>query len=275
MATSSYTYPLAGKAVLVTGGSRGIGEAIVKELARRGASTVFFTYVTQRSETLARDICRAVSALPHQPRVRAFRVDLSREEAAGQLLEEMRKAWSEEKREGEGKGEQEFGIDVLVNNAAVERVKMLGEIQLEDYNTVFDLNVRGVILLTQALLPYLRPHGRIINMSSVGARHGFEALGLYCASKGALESLTRCWAAELGPAPRCVAVNCVSPGPVQSELLDNIPAAIVEGQKATTPLGHRLGEAAEVAGVVAALAGRDGAWVTGQAVSVSGGWAMY
>ncbi|KAI5918050.1 3-ketoacyl-acyl carrier protein reductase [Camillea tinctor] len=269
--TTGYPYPLAGKTVLVTGGSRGIGEAIVMELARRGASTVLFTYVTPRSEARALSICGAVSALPHRPVARAFRVDLSGLEGAGVLLGEMQKAWGEE-RKGQG---DEFGVDVLVNNAGCERVKALGEIEMEDYDAVYNLNVRGVILLTQALLPHLRPHARVINIGSVGARTGFKALSLYCSSKAALEGLTRCWAAELGGAPRCITVNCVNPGPVQSELLDNIPKDIVEGQKATTPLGNRLGEASEVADVVAALAGRDGAWVTGQVISVSGGWAMY
>ncbi|KAI1505891.1 3-ketoacyl-acyl carrier protein reductase [Biscogniauxia marginata] len=281
MSTQGYPYPLAGRTALVTGGSRGIGEAIVMELARRGASTVLFTYVSPGSESRAEDICRAVRALPHEPAARAFRVDLSREDGPRTLVADILAARGDIEGEGKDGGEKGearewFELDILVNNAGAERVKPLGEISVDDYNAVYDLNVRGVILLTQALLPYIpaRPSSRVLNIGSVGARAGFAAVGLYCSSKAALEALTRCWAAELGPRGG-VTVNCVSPGPVQSALLDNIPRSIVDAQKAATPLGRRLGEAREVADVVAALAGPDGGWVTGQVISVSGGWAMY
>lgn len=77
-------------------------------------------------------------------------------------------------------------IDILVNNAGLERVKGLDELSVEDYSAVFDVNVRGTILLTQAALPYLNPNARIVNISSVGARAGFKNLSLYCSSKAAL-----------------------------------------------------------------------------------------
>lgn len=77
-------------------------------------------------------------------------------------------------------------IDILVNNAGLERVKGLDELSVEDYNAVFDVNVRGTILLTQAALPYLNPDARIVNISSVGARAGFKNLSLYCSSKAAI-----------------------------------------------------------------------------------------
>lgn len=127
--------------------------------------------------------------------------------------------------------------------------------------------------MTQAILPFLPPGGRIINIGSVGARAGFAGLGLYCSSKAALEGLARCWAAELGG--NGTTVNCVNPGPVESEMLKNIPKEIVEAQKASTPLEKRVGTVEEVAAVVAWLAGGESRWVTGQSLSVSGGWAMY
>ena len=164
-------------------------------------------------------------------------------------------------------------IDILVNNAGVEVVKPLGEITPDDYAKVYDLNVRGTLLMTQAVLPYLNPKGRIINISSVGSRAGFPGLGLYCSSKAAIEGLTRCWAAELGK--NGTTVNAVNPGPVESEMLTNIPKEIVEGQKKATPLENRVGTVEEVAAVVAWLAGEDSGWVTGQVISASGGWAMY
>lgn len=82
-------------------------------------------------------------------------------------------------------------IDILVNNAGLERVKGLGELSAEDYSAVFDVNVRGTILLTQAALPYLNPNARVVNISSVGARAGFKNLSLYCSSKAALGMIVK------------------------------------------------------------------------------------
>ncbi|KAI0182246.1 3-ketoacyl-acyl carrier protein reductase [Xylaria flabelliformis] len=258
---ADYALPLSGKVVVVTGGSRSIGEAIAMELAKRGA-TVVITYVSAKSETRVKDICARIEALPHKPSAHFIQADLSTLSAPEKVKSSLL-AWR-------GK---DLSIDIIVNNAGVERVKGLGEISLDDYDAVFNLNVRGVILLTQALLPYLNKNGRIINIGSVGGRSAFKDLSLYCASKAALEGLTRSWAAELGG--NGTTVNCIAPGPVASELLDNIPKDIVERQKATTPIGNRLGTAEEIANVVAGLAGKDGAWITGQVISASGGWAVY
>jgi 3-oxoacyl-[acyl-carrier protein] reductase len=167
----------------------------------------------------------------------------------------------------------ELKIDILVNNAGVEVLRGLRDITTEDYDKAYDLNVRGTILMTQAVLPYLPPGGRIINISSVGSRAGFKDLSLYCSSKAAVEGLTRCWAAELGH--NGTTVNAVNPGPVESEMLAKIPEDIVEGQKKATPIENRLGTVEEVAAVVAWLAGSESRWVTGQSISASGGWAMY
>jgi len=191
-------------------------------------------------------------------------VDLSTLEGASQLIANLKESW-------EPTLNTPLKIDILVNNAAVERVKSLASIELADYDAVYNLNVRGIILVTQAVLPYLATDtggGRIINIGSVGGRSAFKDLSLYCSSKAALEGLTRCWAAELGG--NGTTVNCVNPGPVQSDMLDNIPKDIVDMQKATTPLQNRLGTVEEVANVVAALASKDGAWITGQVISASG-----
>ncbi|KAI1819651.1 3-ketoacyl-acyl carrier protein reductase [Xylaria intraflava] len=256
-----YALPLSGKVAVVTGGSRSIGEGIAMELARRGA-TVIITYVSAGSEVLAKEICARIEALPHRPSAHSIRVDLSSLSAPEIVTSSLLK-WR-------GKG---LAIDILVNNAGVENVRSLGEIAVEDYDTVFNLNVRGVILLTQALLPYFNKNGRIINIGSVGGRAAFKNLSLYCSSKAALEGLTRCWAAELGRDG--TTVNCVSPGPVASALLDNIPQDLVEMQKSITPLGNRLGTLEEIANVVVSLASKDGAWITGQVISASGGYAVY
>ncbi|KAH6647356.1 dehydrogenase [Truncatella angustata] len=261
MATTVYNLPLQGKIALVTGASRGIGEGIALELANRGASVVL-AYASPRSEEKISNLTAKIGALSHKPAVHAVRADLGSVEGPGDIIANLLQ-WTDNK----------LHLDILVNNAGVERVKSLSEIQVEDYNAVYDLNVRGIILLTQAVLPYLNPKARIINLSSVGSRAGFKNLSLYSSSKAALEGLTRCWAAELGG--NGTTVNCVNPGPVQSEMLDNIPKEIVEMQKAQTPIQNRLGTVEEIADIVAGLAGKDGAWITGQAISASGGSAMY
>lgn len=170
---------------------------------------------------------------------------------------------------------QEFGnrIDILVNNAGVELVKNAEDVSVADFSFVYDLNVRAPILMLQAVLPYLRAPGRIINIGSVGGRSGFKELSVYCSSKAALEGLTRCWAAELGGAGHTV--NSVNPGPVQTELMDNIPKETIEMQKAQTPIENRVGTVEDIAPVVVWLASEESGWITGQVISASGGWAMY
>lgn len=214
-------------------------------------------YASPSSEAKINTLKTKIESLPHRPVAYPVRADLGSVEGAGQTISSLLE-WTG----------NDLHLDILVNNAGLERVKSLAEISIDDYDAVYNLNVRGIILLTQAALPYLGAGARIVNLGSVGARAGFQSLSLYCSSKAALEGLTRCWAAELGG--NGTTVNCVNPGPVQSEMLDNIPKEIVDMQKAQTPIQNRLGTIQEVANIVAGLAGRDGAWVTGQVISASG-----
>ncbi|KAJ1711965.1 gluconate 5-dehydrogenase [Aspergillus flavus] len=250
---------LAGKVAIVTGATRGIGAGLAEELARRGAK-VLITYTSASSEPIADKLIEKIKNFNNGSKAAKVRADL-RDLSAGETIVEA--------------SIQAFGpnIDILVNNAGVEVVKPLSDLTVEDYNLAYDLNVRGAIFLTQAVLPHLRAPGRIINISSVGARAGFANLSIYCSSKAALEGLTRCWAAELGDAGHTV--NAVNPGPVQTALLENIPKELVEMQKSATPVEHRVGTIDDVAQVVAWLASEESRWVSGQAIAASGGFAMY
>ena len=159
-----------------------------------------------------------------------------------------------------------FGhVDILVNNAAMISDKYHDAITPEHFDEVFHLNVRAPLLMLQAVLPHLRRPGRIINISSVGARAGYPATGTYSASKAALEGYTRNWAAELGKDG--TTVNAVNPGPVQSEMLDQVSPEIVEPQKKATFVEQRLGTPEEVAAIVAFLAEEKSSWVSGQCIS--------
>jgi 3-oxoacyl-[acyl-carrier protein] reductase len=169
---------------------------------------------------------------------------------------------------------EEFGdnIDILVNNAGVDMFKALPDLTLDDYSAVFDVNVRATFLMCQAVVPYLRKPGRIINVSSVGARCGFNTASLYCATKAAVEGMTRGLAGELGSAGHTV--NAVEPGPVESEMLEQVPPEIVEMQKKTTPVEHRVGKSEDITPVIAWLAQEDSRWISGQTISASGGYTM-
>lgn len=257
-------FPLEGKTAIVTGGSKNIGAGIAYDLSKRGADVIII-HSSPQSGLIANQIVDRIVSLPHKPRAFSICGDLRNADDPALVIKSLRN-WFE-------KDGREMKIDILVNNAGCELVKTLGSITPEDFTRVYDLNVLGTLLMTQAVLPHLAPRGRIINIGSVGSRAGFRGLGLYCSSKAALEGLTRCWAAELGS--NGITVNCVNPGPVQSDMLDNIPKQIVDAQKASTPLEHRVGMVGEIAGVVCWLAGEDSRWVTGQTISASGGWAMY
>lgn len=258
--TSSYL-PLKGKTALITGSSRGIGAGIALDLATRGADVVI-TYTSSKSEPLVEELSTKIRDLAHSPAILSICTDLRSVDAPSTILPAL-KRW---------RGE-DFNINILVNNAGVELNKSLGDITSEEFASVYDLNVRAPLLLTQALLPHMPAASRIINISSVASRAGFAGFSVYCSSKAALEGLTRSWARELGK--NGTTVNAVNPGPVQSAMLENIPKDIVEGQKANTPIENRVGTVEEVAAVVGWLAGEESRWVTGQVVSASGGWAMY
>lgn len=220
-------------------------------------------YGSASSESKVQELKARIEALPGTPR-KAYgaRCDLSSPDCGETIVAALNEWLGAEAK-----------IDILVNNAGTELVKRLADIEADDWQKVYDVNVRAPILLTKALIPRFNPSSRIINIGSVGARAGMPGLGLYCSSKAALEGLTRCWAAELGGDG--TTVNQVNPGPVQSEMLDNIPKEIVDMQKANTPIQNRLGTPKEVATVVAWLASEKSAWMTGQTLSASGGWAMY
>lgn len=239
------------------------------------------TYTSASSESIAASLVTQISSLSNSATATAVRANMADLSAATTIVDASLAAFGPH-------------IDILVNNAAVQTTRALKDISVEDITGVYDVNIRGVILLTQAVLKHLRRPGRIINISSVGARQGFAELSLYCSSKAALEGLTRSWAGELGGVsafrfPGCsglgwgmlmcgeqdgTTVNAVAPGPVQSEMLESIPPQIVKSQKESTPVQQRVGMPEEVSNVVCWLASAEASWVSGQVQNVSGGWSM-
>ncbi|KAF1988228.1 NAD(P)-binding protein [Aulographum hederae CBS 113979] len=248
---------LSGKVAIVTGGSRGIGAGIALDLAKRGAK-IMITYTSASSAPAVENLIYQITSLGSS--ASSIALDLRDPSAPSQIAAATM---------------HQFGrIDILINNAGTELTKPISSVTLSDYASVMDLNVRAAYLMIQSVLPHLPSSGggRVINISSVGARCGFANFSVYCASKGALEGLTRSLAAELGPAGHTV--NAVEPGPVESDMMDNLPRELIELQKKMTPVGNRFGRVGDVAEVVGWIAEEGSRWVSGQCISASGGYLM-
>lgn len=217
-------------------------------------------YVSPSSEKAVSELVEQIDSFEGSSKCIGVRADLHDPSSAAEIVKQTVAAFGPH-------------IDILVNNAGVEVVKPLCDIALADFNKVYQINVLAPLLVLQAVKPHLRSPGRVINIGSVGARCGFKQLSLYCSSKAALEALTRCWAAELGAEGH--SINAINPGPVLSDMLDNIPQDIIAMQKENTPLQSRLGTFDDIAQIAAWLASEESRWVTGQVISASGGWATY
>ncbi|KAK3703216.1 hypothetical protein LTR37_014556 [Vermiconidia calcicola] len=249
---------LEGTVAIVTGASRGIGKAIAFDLASRGAK-VTITFSSDRSKEPVDELISRIKAEANSSAI-GVQCNLQATEAPKKIVDATVAAFGHD-------------IDILVNNAAIISDKPVQDITPEHFDEVFHLNVRAPLLMVQAVLPHLRRPGRIINISSVGARDGYANTGTYSASKAALEGFTRNWAAELGKdGSTC---NAVNPGPVQSEMLGQVDPKTVAAQKQVTPIENRVGTAEEVAEIVAFLAEPRSSWVTGQCISASGGFHKY
>lgn len=250
---------LKGKVAIVTGASRGIGATIALDLAKRGAN-VCVTYTSDKSAKKCEDLANEVSKLSNSTKLTSIRADASKEESADQVVKHTTETFGDH-------------IDILVNNAAIEFDRAITETTKEDFDKIYHTNVLGPLLMTKAVIPHLRTPGRIINLSSVGARVGFSRLALYGSSKAAVEGLTRCFAQELGESG--TTVNAIAPGPVQSDMLSQIPDSIKEPQRVATSVQKRFGETQEIANAVAWLASGDASWISGQTINLSGGWTYY
>lgn len=242
--------PLLGKSALVTGGSRGIGRAIVERLARDGA-VVTFSFVRDA------DAAQAVAATVEDQggAARAVQCDLADGVAIAALFKAAETFGS--------------GLDIVVNNAGVAQTGLIAETTDEEYDEVMDVNTRGTFRALREAALRLSDGGRIVNISTLNTAVRGAGLALYAASKAAVEQFTVVAAHELGP--RGITVNAVSPGAVDTDLLRAVNNAEALARiPAMTPL-RRLGEPADVADVVAFLVSPDGRWLTGQNLRATGG----
>ncbi|KZL79979.1 short-chain dehydrogenase reductase sdr [Colletotrichum incanum] len=260
---SNQSLSLQNKVAIVTGGSRGIGAAIAIELAKRGANVVV-TYVSDKSEDLAKEVVKRINAQDNTTRAIAVQADVASTESPKQVIEATVAAFGEH-------------IDILVNNAGVTSKLAVSQVTPEDFQESMNINLRGPFFMAQAVIPHLRRPGRIINITSVAARGGYASASLYLSSKAGLEGLTRALAAELGPAGHTV--NTVEPGVTETDMARDSGASDAHGQYvkmivSMTPFENRMGKPEDVASVVAMLAEPQASWVTGQTISASGGFSM-
>ncbi|KAF4551857.1 Enoyl-(Acyl carrier protein) reductase-like protein 20 [Elsinoe fawcettii] len=284
VSTGNQARPLEGKLAIVTGGSRGIGASISELLASKGASLAI-NFTSPSSESKTADLATRLST---QYNITAIPVqaDMGTPTGPSQLVETVKSHFTSLP------STKKFQIDIVIQNAGVAFNASVGEPQLEQFDRLFHVNVRGPLLLMGAVQPYLPTDrsGRIVNMSSVSATCGFERQSIYGGTKAALEGMTKVWAREL--AERAT-VNAVNPGPVATDMWDGVDEAFLRGINpwtVNTPLarvregvdqgktleqakimGGRPAYDREIAGVVVMLCSEESGWCTGSTVCANGG----
>lgn len=239
------------KTVVVTGASKGIGRAVAKEFANNGYNIVI---CYNHSISAAQELLAEISGIT---RAIAIRVDVSKEDEVKNMIDITKNT---------------FGtIDVLVNCAGVSDTRLLIDSTKEDYDFVFDTNMRGTYntckLVGREMLS--NQSGKIINISSIWGALGGSCESVYSASKGAIIAFTKALAKEFGP--NGINVNAVAPGFIQTDMTKNVTEEIKQEIMDNSALG-RLGTPEDVAGVVSFLASEKSEFITGQVIGVDGGW---
>lgn len=241
---------LQNKVAVITGASRGIGRAIALRLAQDGAAVVVnYKSNADAAQAVVQEIeSNGGSAL-------AVQADIGDLDAVRHAFSEIDKTFDH--------------TDILVNNAGWAEFKTLEEISETHFDTLFNLNVRGLLFVSQEAIKRMNDNGRMVNISSGITRVNAASGSVYSGSKAAVEAFTRCWAAELGP--RGITVNTVSPGMTATDLMTEVATPeILETMIAQTPLG-RLGQPVDIADAVALLCSEEARWITAQNILANGG----
>ena len=238
-----------GRIALVTGGASGIGEATCRAMSAAGASVLIVDIDRARAEALASDL----------PGARALICDITDESAVAALFSKL------------------STLDILVNNAGIGLVGGIEETAVADFDRLLAVNVRGMFLVTKAAMPLLfASQGSIINMGSVAGLIGVKQRFAYCATKGAVVSMTRQLAVDY---PTRIRVNCICPGTVDTPFVEAYLDKYHKHEKdkvrlelnARQPIG-RLGKPGEIAHLAVYLASDEAAFVQGSIMSIDGGW---
>lgn len=242
---------LSGKTALVTGGSRGIGRAIALTLAKAGAQVlVHYSASPKEANAVVAEITQAGG------RASAVGADLGTADGPHKLAAAVRSIVGDR-------------LDILVNNAGVSTAATIEDQTIAEFDTMFDVNVRGPYFLVQQLLPILCKGSSVIFTTSLAARSAVGNLSAYAATKGATETLVKHFAAALGP--RDIRVNAIAPGVVETDMSKF--ARTDEGRQFTLGMQalKRVAQPGDITGAVLFLASDDSHWVTGASLAVDGG----
>lgn len=243
---------LSGKVAIVTGASRGIGRAIALELASNGASVIINF---SKDEKGAKETLEKIQENGGYAIIKAWNV--GNYEASKEAVESII---------------EKFGkIDILINNAGISKVGLFMDMELEDWNKIIDTNLKGVINMSHLLIkPMLRSgEGNIVNISSIWGISGASCEVLYSATKGAINTFTKALAKEL--ALSNIRVNCVAPGVIETDMNKWLSEEEKKDIIEEIPYG-RFGDVREVAKAVSFLSSSDSSYITGQVLTVDGGF---
>ncbi|MDY0274211.1 MAG: 3-oxoacyl-[acyl-carrier-protein] reductase [Desulfomicrobium sp.] len=242
------------KTALITGGTRGIGRAIVKKIAALGYQ-VYFTYVSRPE--LAQEVCAEVAAAGGL--AQGFSLDVSDWDAVAQFFSEQIKG--------------KVSLELLVNNAGITKDGLVIRMKREHWEQVLNVNLTGAFICLQqaASIMMKQRRGRIVNIASVVGQMGNAGQANYCASKAGLIGLTKAAALEL--APRSITVNAIAPGFIETDMTENLPQEVRNKYLERIPLGS-LGTAEHIADTVAFLASDQADYLTGQVLGINGGMYM-
>lgn len=234
------------KNVLITGGTRGIGKALVKTFSVAGYR-VILNYI--KSDDLAYQLKDEYNAV-------LLKYDITNEADVNKMCDFIISEYG--------------GIDVLINNAGVSLIKMLQDTESEDYDFIFNTNMKSVYMLTKKTVPYMinKKYGKIINISSMWGIRGASCETVYSASKAAIIGFTKALSKELGPSN--INVNCIAPGVILTDMNKGLDKETLDGLKEETPL-ERLGTPSDIAKTALFLASEDASFITGQVICVDGG----
>lgn len=237
------------KTVLITGGSRGIGRAMVEEFSRAGYS-VAFTYKKSESEA---------KALSEQTGALAIRADSTIESEVKSAVKQAVETLG--------------SVDCLINNAGVSSFSLFTDLSLADWNNTLAVNLTGAFLYSKEVIPDMlkRKRGRIINVSSMWGLVGSSCEVHYSTSKAGLIGMTKALAKELGPSG--ITVNAIAPGVINTEMNNALSEEDITALKEETPL-MRIGEGSDVASAALFLAGDGASFITGEVLNVSGGYVI-
>ncbi|GBQ85772.1 glucose 1-dehydrogenase [Asaia krungthepensis] len=243
---------LSGKVAVVTGASKGIGTEIARALAKAGAAVVV-NYASGRDG--AEKLVGAITA--EGGKAVAVQGDVSKKTGASAIIDKAIKSFGR--------------LDIVVNNSGVYEFAAIEDITEEHFHRIFDINVLGTLLVTQAASPHLSAGSSIINISSVVTRITPAQTAVYSGTKGAIDAITGTLARELGP--RQIRVNAINPGLIKTEGTNTASVIGSEMEKAIiaqTPLG-RTGEVEDIGPLAVFLASEDARWLTGETLIASGG----